>query len=157
MAIVAASVEALTWILKNYIFSLIRIANIAFCAKTFSPFHCWICRPGKFWLIGLSVLVCLWIQTWVLRRHNRRCWWKSWWHLCVRPLKDQFWQGGLEQRRSEVIHICLRNQEFAKTHKVCVWLFQVMSARDKKLQTDDCTKLTHHLLIMLPKLLSKVI
>lgn len=32
-----------------------------------------------------------------------------------------------------------------------------MSARDKKLQTDDCTKLTHHLLIMLPKLLSKVI
>lgn len=32
-----------------------------------------------------------------------------------------------------------------------------MSAREKKLQTDDCTKLTHHLLIMLPKLLSKVI
>lgn len=32
-----------------------------------------------------------------------------------------------------------------------------MSTRDKKLQTDDCTKLTHHLLITLPKLLSKVI
>lgn len=32
-----------------------------------------------------------------------------------------------------------------------------MSTREKKLQTDDCTKLTHHLLITLPKLMSKVI
>ncbi|XP_044073154.1 cohesin subunit SA-2 isoform X1 [Siniperca chuatsi] len=32
---------------------------------------------------------------------------------------------------------------------------KVMSAREKKIQTDDCTKLTEHLLVVLPKLLSK--
>lgn len=31
-----------------------------------------------------------------------------------------------------------------------------MSARDKKIQNDDCLKLTEHLLTVLPKLLSKV-
>lgn len=35
-------------------------------------------------------------------------------------------------------------------------MFQVMSAREKKLLLDDCTKLTEHLLTVLPKLLSKV-
>lgn len=35
-------------------------------------------------------------------------------------------------------------------------VFQVMSARDKKIQNDDCLKLTEHLLTVLPKLLSKV-
>lgn len=35
-------------------------------------------------------------------------------------------------------------------------MFQVMSAREKKLQTDDCTRLTEHLLMVLPQLLSKV-
>lgn len=38
MATVAASVEALTWMLKNYILSLIRIANIALCAKHLARF-----------------------------------------------------------------------------------------------------------------------
>uniref|UniRef100_A0AAX7V753 Cohesin subunit SA n=1 Tax=Astatotilapia calliptera TaxID=8154 RepID=A0AAX7V753_ASTCA len=33
---------------------------------------------------------------------------------------------------------------------------KVMSARDKKIQNDDCLKLTEHLLTVLPKLLSKV-
>lgn len=33
---------------------------------------------------------------------------------------------------------------------------QVMSAREKKAQIDDCSKLTEHLLPVLPKLLSKV-
>ena len=33
---------------------------------------------------------------------------------------------------------------------------QVMNAREKKIQLDDCTKLTDHLLVVLPKLLSKV-
>lgn len=33
---------------------------------------------------------------------------------------------------------------------------QVMSAREKKVQIDDCSKLTEHLLSALPKLLSKV-
>lgn len=32
---------------------------------------------------------------------------------------------------------------------------KVMSAREKKIQIDDCTKLTDHLLVVLPKLLSK--
>ncbi|XP_037645354.1 cohesin subunit SA-2 isoform X1 [Sebastes umbrosus] len=32
---------------------------------------------------------------------------------------------------------------------------KVMNAREKKIQTDDCTKLTDHLLVVLPKLLSK--
>ncbi|XP_040005085.1 cohesin subunit SA-2 isoform X2 [Xiphias gladius] len=32
---------------------------------------------------------------------------------------------------------------------------KVMSAREKKIQMDDCTKLTEHLLLVLPKLLSK--
>ncbi|KAK9538177.1 hypothetical protein VZT92_005729 [Zoarces viviparus] len=32
---------------------------------------------------------------------------------------------------------------------------KVMSAREKKIQIDDCTKLTGHLLVVLPKLLSK--
>lgn len=35
-------------------------------------------------------------------------------------------------------------------------MFQVMSAREKKIQIDDCTKLTEHLLVVIPKLLSKV-
>lgn len=35
-------------------------------------------------------------------------------------------------------------------------MFQVMSAREKKLQIDDCNKLTEHLLVALPKLLDKV-
>lgn len=35
-------------------------------------------------------------------------------------------------------------------------MFQVTSTREKKLQTDDCAKLTRHLLVTLPKLLSKV-
>lgn len=33
---------------------------------------------------------------------------------------------------------------------------KVMNAREKKVQVDDCTKLTGHLLLLLPKLLSKV-
>ncbi|XP_038576945.1 cohesin subunit SA-2 isoform X2 [Micropterus salmoides] len=32
---------------------------------------------------------------------------------------------------------------------------KVMSAREKKIQIDDCTKLTEHLLVVIPKLLSK--
>lgn len=53
MAIVAASVEALTWILKNY------MLIIALFAKIFSPFRCWICRPGSSdWLVCLCLCVC---------------------------------------------------------------------------------------------------
>lgn len=33
---------------------------------------------------------------------------------------------------------------------------QVISAREKKVLMDDCTKLTEHLVTVLPKLLSKV-
>lgn len=57
-------------------------------------------------------------------------------------------------------YLCLRNKKncsaIAKSHKDCLRLIQVMSTREKKLQTDDCTKLTHHFVITLPKLLSKV-
>lgn len=35
-------------------------------------------------------------------------------------------------------------------------MLQVMSAREKKIQIDDCTKLTEHLIVVLPKLLNKV-
>jgi len=31
-----------------------------------------------------------------------------------------------------------------------------MNAREKKIQSDDCLKLTEHLVMVLPKLLSKV-
>lgn len=103
--------------------------------------------------------VFLCIHTQVLLMNNRLCWWRSWWHLCVRPQRDQFWQEGMEQRRSEPIYDCETKNcsAIAKSHKDCLWLIQVMSTREKKLQTDDCTKLTHHFLITLPKLLSKVI
>lgn len=36
-------------------------------------------------------------------------------------------------------------------------MLQVMSAREKKVLIDDCTKLTEHLFMVLPKLLSKVL
>lgn len=35
-------------------------------------------------------------------------------------------------------------------------MLQVMSAREKKFQIDDCNKLTEHLIVVLPKLLTKV-
>uniref|UniRef100_A0AAQ5ZUF2 Cohesin subunit SA n=1 Tax=Amphiprion ocellaris TaxID=80972 RepID=A0AAQ5ZUF2_AMPOC len=38
-----------------------------------------------------------------------------------------------------------------------VFMFQVMNTREKKIQTDDCLKLTEHLLMVLPRLLSKVL
>lgn len=42
----------------------------------------------------------------VLLRNSRLHWWRSWWHLCVRPQRDRFWWEELEQRRSELIHVC---------------------------------------------------
>lgn len=55
----------------------------------------------------------------------------------------------------------IRSEILVDTHidrlmSLCMFGFQVLSAREKKVQTDDCTKLTEHFLMVLPKLLVKV-
>lgn len=37
-----------------------------------------------------------------------------------------------------------------------LFMLQVLNAREKKIQIDDCNKFTEHLIMVLPKLLNKV-
>lgn len=59
--------------------------------------------------------------------------------------------------RSGAKKVCLTFRLFSVTIALRGSLtLQVISAREKKLQLDDCNKLTEHLVVVLPKLLSKV-
>lgn len=90
-------------------------------------------------------------------RQNKPSWWRCSKRLSARRRKVRCCQDAVEPRRCvERSVLCPLVWTELVSFRLSVTL-QVISAREKRALLDDCAKLTEHLVLVLPKLLSKVL